>query len=84
MNLEESHIQYLNMVKDLRVRLWWNTSKTVSKYVDSLWGESHQKIDQVVAAQMHAIGATHVGNNNRIELTDRGEKIMLNGAEMSL
>lgn len=85
MVLEDRHIAYLKQVEDNRVKLWWNPSRTLSRYVDSVWGDTAQIIDQTVAAQMHALGATHVisGGGQRtqlIELTERGKKILLDEA----
>lgn len=86
MVLEDKHIHYLKQVEENRVKLWWNPTKTLSRYVDSVWGDDAQIIDQTVAAQMHTLGATHVaaGGGMRtqpIELTDRGRKILLDEAE---
>jgi len=84
MILEDKHISYLELVSRGHVVLWWNPPKTMSKYVCSEWYEGRVDVDQIVAAQMHALGATRIvakSGKQFVALTDRGETILLDEAE---
>lgn len=79
MVLEDKHISYLELVSKGHVSLWWNLPRTLSKYVCP-----EVEVDQIVAAQMHALGATRIvakAGKQYVALTDRGETILLDEAE---
>jgi len=79
MVIEDRHISYLREVEANRIRLWWAPKKTFSKYVSRDWSEGRKAVDQTVAAQMKALGLTHVVNNGgifNIQLTAKGADIL--------
>lgn len=78
MILDDRHINYLKLVKEGRVALWWAPGKKVSRYVTRM--QDTEEIDQQVAAQMKALGMTHVVANKsfmNIALTERGENTLI-------
>jgi len=77
MILDDRHIAYLFLVEAGLIQLWWAPRKVHSRYVNSDWSNGKQEVDQTVAAQMKALGMTHVvtraGTGKQIlELTEKG------------
>lgn len=84
MVLEDRHIDYLKLVDRRLIKLWQNPTRSVLKYVNSSWTNGPVDVDQTVAAQMHALGATHIVYSTGIQyvaLTKRGEDILNDEAE---
>jgi hypothetical protein len=78
MVLDDTHIEYLKLVKAKKVGLWSAYRHGPSRYVCLDWANGRVEVDQRVAAQMHALGMTHVisvrGKSRPvIELTAKGE-----------
>lgn len=79
MVLDDRHISYLRLVQRGAIQLWWAPRKLDSRYVNNDWSNGRQEVDQIVAAQMKALGMTHVVNSSGkqlIELTERGHGVL--------
>lgn len=80
MVLDDNHIGYLRLVASGVIRIWWNPTKTISRYVNKEWFGGSREINQTVAAQMKALGMTHVVVKHgfcEVELTTKGEGVLL-------
>lgn len=81
MVLEDRHISYLTLVRQGVVKLWWNPIRSISRYVNV---EKTSDIDQIVAAQMKALGATRIiykAGQQYVALTPRGESLLVDEDE---
>ena len=80
MVLDDSHINYLRLVSQGIITIWWNPTRTLTRYVCSDWANGRKDVNQTVAAQMKALGMTHVvreGTRVKLALTEKGEKVLL-------
>jgi hypothetical protein len=87
MGLETCHIEFLQLVAKNEVRLWYAPGGKTINYVHTVWGETHQSLDQKVAAQAKALGltkVTHIAGDTRstharptvVVLSDRGARVL--------
>lgn len=80
MVLDDRHIAYLRLVEAGVIHLWWAPKKIASRYVNSDWSNGRKEVDQTVAAQMKALGLTHVASRDGkqvIALTERGVAVLI-------
>lgn len=83
MILGTDHINYLKRVALGQIKLWFSPDRKVQLYVSSDWKASRE-VNQIVAAQVKALGLTHVvysNSNMEIHLTPSGQQMLLDEDE---
>lgn len=80
MVLEDRHIEYLQLVRRDTICVQWTSGWGSSSYIST----ENIVVNQLVAAQMMALGATHIvthGHSQKLALTSRGESILVDEEE---